>query len=379
MKNWVDGNKIVLYENGDTYYPAVIAALDSAQKEILIEIYIYAADEIGVAIADALMRAVKRGVTTRIVFDGFGSIDLAPEFIEQLRTAGVQVLIFRPRSRLFKLGKLFLKRLHRKIVVIDGKLAFVGGINVHLDQTSQLGPNSRLDYAVSVEGPLVKSIHYTVERFSYWLGRAWFRSLPIKWLILPTPPEAGKTRAAFITRDNIFHRNRIEWHYFLAIRRARKSIVIANAYFLPGYFFRRQLILAAKRGVKVVLLLQGRPDFYFVSRATHAFYEEFLKAGICIYEYQEKLMHAKVAVIDDEWATVGSCNLDPFSLLLNLEANVMVWDKAFAEELKKRLDIAIQTGSRLISSDYLHRLPWHSRAINRFCLWVVRWLTVLGQ
>jgi cardiolipin synthase len=155
-------------------------------------------------------------------------------------------------------------------------------------------------------------------------------------------PVAGDAQAMFVTRDNNEHRTDIERHYRIAIRAARKEVLIANAYFFPGYRLLRDLRRAARRGVQVDLILQGQPDMPWVRRATMLLYELLVRAGVHIHEFVERPLHAKVAVIDDEWATVGSSNLDPTSLSLNLEANVMVRDQAFARELRQALDGLIQ-------------------------------------
>jgi cardiolipin synthase len=174
-------------------------------------------------------------------------------------------------------------------------------------------------------------------------------------------------RSAFLVRDNIRHRRDIEDAYLQAIEQARFEIILANAYFLPGLKFRNALLDAAGRGVRVVLLLQGRVEYRLLHYASHALYGSFLDAGIEIYEYHKSLMHAKVAVIDEHWATVGSSNLDPFSLLLALEANVVVDDENFAKTLKHSLEQAIKMGTRRIFAN-----NWEARTIR---LRLANWLS----
>jgi cardiolipin synthase len=245
--------------------------------------------------------------------------------------------------------------LHRKIVAVDQKIAFVGGINIH-DDTDMHGENwNRFDYAIRVEGPLAKEIHNSAAQV--WARVAWTR-LRQNWSrgsdrnVPPTEPVISK-RLAFLVRDNIRHRRDIEDAYLQAIKLAQFEIILANAYFLPGLNFRHALLDAAKRGVRVVLLLQGRANHRLLQYASHALYGSFLDAGIEIFEYHTSMMHAKVAVIDEQWATVGSSNLDPFSLLLALEANVMVVDQNFAKELKQSLREAIRNGGAADFQEYL--------------------------
>jgi cardiolipin synthase len=256
------------------------------------------------------------------------------------------------------------------------KIAFVGGINIRDDMSAHENP--RYDYAVSIEGPLVKEIYASARRM--WLRVAWRSRLhsTSSWRSdkpLPAPVSKGCMQAAFIIRNNISRRRGIEGRYLQAIRQAQTEIILASAYFLPGLHFRHALLAAAKRGVRVVLLLQGKPDYPFFHHATVALYGHFLDAGIEIYEYHQSILHAKIAVIDEHWATVGSSNLDPFSLLLALEANVVVEDEIFSRILKQSLEQAIQTGAQQISQTTWKAQPLNARLINWISYGLVRFLT----
>ena len=275
---------------------------------------------------------------------------LPKTMVDYLAAAGVMVLKFRPKTSPWTLRRRRLRRLHRKIVVVDRKIAFVGGINIidDMDMPGQTSP--RYDYAVSVEGPLVEKIYDSARRV--WSRVVWTR-LRHGWVRdtarqAPSTEPRGRMRSAFLVRDNIRHRRDIENAYLQAIEQAQFEIIIANSYFLPGLNFRHALLDAAGRGVRVILLLQGRVEYPLLHYATHALYGNFLEAGIEIYEYHRSLMHAKVAVIDEHWATVGSSNLDPFSLLLALEANVVVDDENFAKNLKQSLEQAVKLGARSV-------------------------------
>ena len=181
-------------------------------------------------------------------------------------------------------------------------------------------------------------------------------------------------RSTFLVRDNIRHRRDIEDAYLQAIEQAQFEIILANAYFLPGLNFRHALLDAAGRGVRVVLLLQGRTDHRLLHYASHALYGSFLCAGMEIYEYHKGFMHAKVAVIDEHWATVGSSNLDPFSLLLALEANVVVDDASFAKKLKHSLEQAIKMGARRIFENNWITQPMRLRLASWLSYGLVRFL-----
>jgi cardiolipin synthase len=353
MTYFVDGNKIQLLRSGAEYFPALLAAIDRSTQEIHLQSYIYKEDITGIQIGDALKNAAKRGVSVNILLDGFGSKDLSKNYIEELELAGVQVMFYRPKISPWSLKKSRLRRLHQKIVVIDRRIGFVGGINIIDDyDIPNNAPNNvppRIDYAVRIEGKLLSAIHARVQKL--WKRIAWVHMRRVNAVAANTSilvnsqnTEQYNTKAALVLRDNVLHRSDIEDAYLDAIGHAKSEIIIANAYFVPGRRFRLALFAAVKRGVKVKLLLQGRME-YFLMFATHAFYSEFLRSGIEIYEYRKSFMHSKVAVIDSAWATVGSSNIDPFSLLLAREANIVVKDTAFAHELKTDLQVSIEDGT----------------------------------
>jgi len=364
----VPNNQIILLQNGEAYFPALEAALDRAMHDIYLETYIFEDDTTGRRIAEALRRAALRGVITHLLIDGFGSIGLPKTMVDDLEAAGVRVLKFRPKTSPWTLRRRRLRRLHRKIVVVDRTIAFVGGININdgLDFHGQ--PSTRYDYAVCVQGPLVKAIHDSARRVWSRVTRTRLRPGRI-WdndRYTPSTEPAGLMQAAFLVRNNIRHRRDIEAAYLQAIEQAQYEIIIANAYFLPGLNFRHALVDAAGRGVRVVLLLQGKRDHPVFHFASHALYGSFLAAGIEIYEYHESLLHAKVAVIDGHWATVGSSNLDPFSMLLALEANVVVDDEGFAKDLKFSLEQAMEKGAQRISEN-----NWRTQSIGqRLASWL---------
>src|SRR5210317_150462 len=362
MSRMIPNNQITLLQNGEAYFPAIEAALDRAVHEIYLESYIFENDHTGQRIAEALRRAAFRGVKTHVLIDGFGSKSLPKTMVDYLEAAGVMVLKFRPKISPWTLRRQRLRRLHRKIVVVDQEIAFVGGINIKddMDMPGQTSP--RYDYAVSVEGPLVEEIHNSTRRV--WSRVAWTRLRP-GWAPntarqAPSNETRDHMRSAFLVRDNIRHRRDIEVSYLQAIEQAQFEIIIANSYFLPGLNFRHALLDAAGRGVRVILLLQGRMEYPLLQYATHALYGNFLEAGMEIYEYHRSLMHAKVAVIDEHWATVGSSNLDPFSLLLALEANVVVDDENFAKKLKQSLEQAIKMVARRIGEK-----NWRTQSIGQ--------------
>ena len=378
MAALVDGNRVTLLVSGVQYFPALEAEIDSARREIHLETYIFENDVAGQAIGAALMRAARRGVATNLMVDGFGSSDLDPEFIAELKGAGVNFLVFRPDMSPWIVRRTRLRRLHRKIAVIDAHIAFVGGINIIDDMDTPGHTPPRFDYAVRVEGPLVAHIHAAVKRLWALVTATQLRS---GWRQLremgPFSVPRGGQRAAFLVRDNIRHRSDIEQAYLSAIQGARNEIIIANAYFFPGVHFRRALMDAVGRGVRVVLLLQGRVEYVLLHYASRALYGAFLDAGIEIHEYHKSFLHAKVAVVDRYWATVGSSNIDPFSLLLAREANIVIEDHAFAGELRESLVTAMSQGARRLAPQDWRRQPFPVRMITWLSYGLARLLTGL--
>ena len=246
---FVEGNCITLLRNGAEYFPALEATIDAAQQEIHFETYIFENDATGIRIAAALKRAAQRGVAVRLLLDGFGSQDFPREAIQDMLDAGVQVLIFRQKISPFSLHRHRLRRMHRKLVVVDARIAFVGGLNVidDLHHPEPLPP--RFDYAVTVEGSLLAEMHAAARqlwksvagaRFSKRNGNG--NGSPLALHPAGKPHPHGSQRAAFVLRDNFRHRRDIEQAYLQAIAQARNEIIIANAYFLPGGNFRRALI-----------------------------------------------------------------------------------------------------------------------------------------
>lgn len=378
MTQFIAGNHLQLLRNGAEYFPALEAAIHQAQKFIFLQTYIYAQDVVGISIGNALMTAARRGVATHLLLDGFGSQYLAPSYVEMLEEAGVKVMFYRPKISPWTFKKNRLRRLHQKIAVIDGKVGFVGGINIIDDfDIPNPAPNNvppRIDYAVRLEGKLLNDISISVQKL--WRRMAWLRMRNKNDLsahtIMPhtkTPvatSKKGGIQAAFVVRDNVLHRRDIEQAYLTAIASAKDEIIIANAYFVPGRKFRKALLGAVQRGVGVKLLLQGRLEYYLMF-ATHAFYSELLGGGVEIYEYRKSFMHSKVAVVDSFWATVGSSNIDPFSLLLSREANIVVQDHTFASTLRADLLATIANGAVAISpKDWMR-----GNIFKRFFSWIV--------
>ncbi|OAI52878.1 cardiolipin synthase B [Betaproteobacteria bacterium SCGC AG-212-J23] len=362
---YVGGNRLTLLRNGAQYFPALVAAIDAAKIEVFLESYIYAEDETGSLVTDTLARAAARGVHVRLLIDGFGAREFPERWLRALREAGARVLTFRPEFARLRLRRGRLRRMHRKLAAIDGAVGFVGGINVVDDFDGPAERRPRHDYAVRVEGPLASEIRAAAARLWRSVARATVRRGRVLE-IPPVPPPAGNQRAALVIRDSWRHRRDIENAYLAHIQSAQRDIVIACAYFFPGRRFRRALGGALARGVRVRLLLQGKIEYALVSYASRALYGSFLDEGIEIHEYQRSVLHAKVAVFDERFASVGSSNIDPLSLLFAREANVFVDDPEFAQQLCRSLEDAMRTGAQQLAPR-----QWRDQSLfTRLRIWI---------
>ena len=378
MRKWISGNQFSLLENGEAFFPRVFECIAAAKREVVVETFIWFDDKVGKQLQQALLQAAAQGAQIDVTVDGFGSPDLSRDFISTLTQAGVRVHVFDPSPKLWGWRTNMFRRMHRKIVVVDGVRAFVGGINFSADHLADFGPQAKQDYSVEIVGPLVQTIHAFVhkalaagQRNAYGHTRGlWRDSFAVAASSGNSAPRAatealetakGSSDALFVTRDNGQHATDIERHYRIAIRAARQRIVIANAYFFPGYRLLKDIRNAARRGVDVRLILQGEPDMPVVKMAASMLYHHLIKDGVRIYEYCERPLHSKVAIADSDWATVGSSNLDPLSLSLNLEANVIIRDHAFNQHLAQRLAHLMQHNCKQIRADDLETSGrWHT-------------------
>lgn len=397
MHQFREGHTVQLLQGGLAFFPALIEAIDGARLEVRLETYIFNVDASGLAVAAALLRAAARGVSVYLVIDGAGTPSLPDALAREFDTAGVNWKIFSPLGGFRWLVPSRWRRLHRKLCVVDGLIAFCGGINVlddYFDPNHGVLGAPRFDFAVRISGPLVREVQEVTTLFWFRLKasqEARERDFASAWVALQSamrlhkssPQAAGEsvyegTHAALVLRDNFRHRTHIERAYSKAIGEARSEIIIANAYFVPGLRLRRALIHASRRGVRVRLLLQGKYEYFMQYHAARSVFGALLAAGVEIHEYAASFLHAKVAVVDGQWATVGSSNLDPLSLLLAREANVVVADAAFAADLRNRLDHAMQTGGHVIDPQAYAKRPVSQRLLDGMAFWLMRVLLFLN-
>ena len=374
-----------LLQGGRELFPAMVEAIDEARHSVWLETYIFDFNGQVVDVAHALARAAQRGLEVRVVVDGVGTPSIPAEWRARWQEAGVQLEVFSPLGRMGLLLPSRWRRLHRKLCVVDRSWTFCGGINCLDDWREQDGQrleSPRLDYAVQIRGGLTRTVALTMVRL--WtrvlvterarqadLYAAWaaFREntaslSQVPELLLPHAATWDGVQASFVERDNVSHRAKIERAYLRALGQAKHSVLMAHAYFVPGRRLRHALQLAVARGVRVQVLVQGRFENFMQFHAARPVHHGLLRAGVQLYEYTASSVHAKVAVVDGEWVTVGSSNLDPLSLLLAREANVVVHDKRVAKALAEQLDSAITSQSRRMDASQLAQRSWRERWLD---------------
>lgn len=401
------GHQLLLLEGGTEFFPALVEAMDEARRLVHLETYIFEFAGSALSVAEALVRAAQRGVAVRLVVDGVGTPRVPLEWQQRFTEAGVRWHIYAPMGRLGLLFPSRWRRLHRKLCVVDDMVGFCGGINI-IDDVDDVAlgrlSEPRLDYALRVAGPLVADMSETMDQL-WWrlqaVRKARRREFRAAWRALRETRPTGDfsrllrkmearvgmgsqrhtpavwrgvddARATLVLRDNVTHRHDIERAYLKAIGEARHEVVIANAYFIPGRKLRRALTLAADRGVRVRLMLQGKYEHFLQYRSARPVYQTLLDHGIEIHEYAPSALHAKVAVVDRRWATVGSTNLDPLSMLLAREANVVTTDRRFALLLHEGLDEILAHSCERLDARVLGARPWHQRLLDRLAFGIMR-------
>ena len=354
---WHGQNQVELLINGEDYFPRVFEAIRAARHEVLVETFIIFEDPVGQALQQALIEAAERGVRIEVTADGYGTADLGKAYIEALTRVGVRVHLFGLRPKMFGMRTNLFRRLHRKIVVVDGEVAYVGGINFCLDHLQEFGPMAKQDYAVEVRGRVVADIHRAAVELLAQCGV----DTPGAGL-RPSPGSQGRSAMLLAIRDNDAHQDDIEDQYMAAIRNARERLLVANAYFFPGYRLLRELRNAAQRGVQVSLILQGQPDMRWVWVLGRLLYDYLLRDGVQIYEYRATMTHVKVMIIDGLWAVLGTTNIDNRSFEHNDEVNVGLRDAAVAARLMEDYQRDLEQCQQITLERWQRRPIWEKIA-----------------
>jgi cardiolipin synthase len=371
FNSFTHNNQIKLFHEGSSLYDRMIEAIDRAEEEVNLEVYIFREDNAGMQFVDAMIDAAKRGVTVRVILDAWGSFSFSKYFIHRLERAGVQLVRYRPFSP-FTGGWGWRRRDHRKLLTIDGEIAFAGGMNIGREYMSREdGGFGIRDTHLEVQGPVVQQVN---DVFSYnWENH----HHALDDIHDEVTSEAGECvcdngrSCARVTRGRWKDKNLIREDYLERIERAEDYIKLTQSYFLPTDDILEALYDAVERGCEVQLLVPGISDVPALQYGTHYLYRDLLDHGIEIHEYKDSLLHAKTAVIDDEWATVGTFNFDYQSIFHNLEVNITVLGEDFAHRMSEQFDRDLEK-SRQVTEEDLLDWSWWDKARAKFWHWF-RW------
>ncbi|NLV66715.1 MAG: cardiolipin synthase [Spirochaetes bacterium] len=345
------GNRVTLIAGGDKFFDTILASISKAKKSINLESYIFSSDNVGMLVAEKLAQKARSGVEVNVIYDSVGSIGASSQMFNMMRDAGVEVIEYHPFVPWRRYWGLSFRD-HRKILVVDGARAFVGGINIGKEYAGKkYSGGSWRDTHVMVEGPAVKDIQF-------FFMENWYRnggSIMNAGLHFPDINDAGEKLLMVLCARSRRNVRPVHESYISAIKNARHYIYITNAYFIPDARIFRNLVKAAERGVDVRLLLPGKSDILFVKLASMYLYKRYLKHNIRIFEYQRSILHAKTAVIDGVWSTVGSSNLDRRSFRKNLEMNVAVLDQEFGEQMEVMFMNDLEKSREIILQEFQRR------------------------
>lgn len=350
----VKGNRVQFLANGEDFFPRLIDRIEGSQNEIFMETFILANDKIGKRLQESLIRSAKRGVWVSVTVDSWGSYYLDADYINSMTEAGIKFQVYDPQPSWHKGRPKVFRRMHRKLATIDARYAFIGGINCCDEHMQEPGSMGKQDYAVELEGAIVGKLRKLCK--SYVQG-ADDSNLGECRKYLDKPYREGDADIAFVSRDNRQNRTGIEVAYATRIHQSKDRVWIANAYFFPSYRILRAIKKACNRGVDVRLILQGDPDIPFALALARSIYGRLTRYGVRIYEYEARPLHAKIAIFDEHWSTIGSSNLDPLSLAFNLEANVFIRNDAFNTILSRQIK-SLESDSVEIKNDWRKKRRW---------------------
>jgi cardiolipin synthase A/B len=351
------GHRIRVLIDGVETFPAMLQAIAHARQYVHLETYILRADRTGRAFAAALTERARAGVQVRLLYDGFGAFPLSSAYLADLRRAGVQTLEYRPLRRRRWTWTKWLRRDHRKILVVDGEYGFVGGINIADDYSPRgFGGKGWRDTHAVIQGPVVTDLEEMFRTTWHDAGGEAYPAFPRE--ASESVAVAASELAMAVGTDLAGRRGIIRRHLVHAIRRARHYIYIANAYFVPDRGLRRALRRASRRGVDVKLILPAQSDVRSVQWAGERTYAGLLRDGVRVNLWLGSHMHAKTVAIDDVWATIGSYNLDYMSLFWNMEVVVEVVGENTPVRLREQFAIDLENCEALDYKTWRHRSWW---------------------
>ena len=361
----INGNRVTLLKDGREAFPSMISAIEGASSTINLETYMLRSDRTGWRFGEILAKKSSEGVEVNIIYDSLGSLDCGEDFLQFLQSRGINILEYNPIAP-WKKGWRWLRRNHRKILVVDGRVGFTGGINIADDYSdpSEGGKGWR-DTHIKIEGPVVRELQRLF--LSTWKKSAGERKY------FPYLEESGDTPVQIVGSREIRNRKAIKKAYINAIKNAKESIYLTNAYFIPDRGILRAIWNACKRGVEIVLILPGISDVKVVQYASRSLYSRLLSQGVKIYEREGKVLHSKTAVIDGIWSTIGSYNMDHRSYLYDLEVNAIIYGREFGEKVKRVFIDDLKDCSKIELDKWKER-PLKEKLFEKFCFRFRHWM-----
>ncbi len=326
------GNRAVLLNNGDAFFPAILEDIRAAKYSVNIELYIFAKGRMAETFVDALCAKAREGVEVRVLVDSLG--ERLRGLDRQMSAAGVKFQVYKP-NKLRSITKIS-DRTHRKIITVDGRIGFTGGLAIDDRWTGDArNPEEWRDTVVRLEGPVVLQLQRIfLENWLYTTGE--FLDSAGQF---PVAQQPGEVKAQAVGSSRTSQLSRAKLHYYLPIQAARKQVWIENAYFLPDQEFLAALSAAARRGVDVRVVIPGKhTDIKAVRYAGRANYRELLEAGVRVYELQPTMLHSKVMLVDGIWSSIGSINFTGRSMKSNAEANVAIYNSSFADQVRSSIE-----------------------------------------
>lgn len=350
------GNLVQPMRGGKELFPAMLEAIASAKSHIHLETYILRADLTGNEFKEALLARARAGVQVRLLYDSLGSFGLPSAYLEELRGAGIRTVEYHPLAP-WRARASLNRRDHQKILVVDDRIAFVGGANIADEyRAEEDGGGGWFDLHASVEGPVVLDLARVFRTTWERAGGESMPGAPVRWRGTPGPRHTSHVQTisnAWLGRRWLMYRT-----YLRAIGRAKSTISIMNAYFIPDRRLRRAFARATARGVSVKVIVPANFDVKAVYYASHHLYSRLLRRGVRIFEWPERMMHAKSGIIDEVWSTIGSYNLDRRSFVHNLEVGIVVLDRRIGSELQTRFDRDLATCREVTLEEWEKRSRW---------------------
>jgi cardiolipin synthase A/B len=373
VSGYTSNNRVTLVKGGKDYFSLLLELIQNAVHSIHLHVYIFDGDETGKQVANALIEAANRKVEVYLLFDGYASKNLPPSIIRAFNEAGVHFRMFEPvfQTTNFYFGR----RLHHKFIVVDARYSMVGGINISNKYNDHDSNPAWLDWAVFAEGDVsIELLKVSIQLWSktYWRARKIWKRQEI-------PPRIGdKCRIRVRRNDWVQRKTQISRSYFEMFRKANEEIIIMSSYFIPGYLFRNHLLRACRRNVRVRVILAGTSDIKIAKHAERYIYGWLLRHGIEIHEFEKTVLHGKLATYDGDWVTIGSYNVNNISAFASIELNLDIHDRAFAGDIRQRLNQIIDEDCVPITKeDYNTRFNFYHRFIQWASYNIVRVLFYL--